>query len=517
MNTGTHAYDGEPFSLALDRTPLNLAQLDQAYGRPLHVSISDPAWERVRTARATLERKLAAGEVIYGVNTGFGKLCDKRMSAEQLEQLQENLLVSHAVGVGPPVPAPLVRWMLLLKIHSLLAGASGAQAACIACMAELLNHDVLPVVPTRGSLGASGDLAPLAHMVLPLLGRGKVWDGDRQLPAEDALRAKGIKPVRLGAKDGLALVNGTQMMQAYAAAIVVRAWRLARHADIITCMSLEAIEGSIRPFDQGLLGLRAHPGAVEVGENIRRLMADSEVVASHAGCGRVQDPYSFRCVPQVHGACRDALRHATDVALTEINAVTDNPVLVGDEVVSGGNFHGEPLALTLDYLAMALAEWANISERRVYLLLSGQFGLPPLLMEDTGLNSGFMIPQYTAAALVNECKVLASPACVDSIPTSLGQEDHVSMGAQSALKCWQILENAETVLAIEMLCSAQALDFRLPKKPGIGPRIALETLRKTIPHADRDRAFGEDIEAALGIFQRQEVTGAVDAITGALK
>ncbi|MFH1417714.1 MAG: histidine ammonia-lyase [Planctomycetota bacterium] len=509
--------NGDTQTLTLDGAPLTLRTLDTVYGCPLKPSITDAAWQRVVEGRRAIEQRLAEGDVVYGVNTGFGKLCDRRISKEQLEQLQQNLLISHAVGMGPPVPVELVRWMLLFKIHSLLAGVSGIQHDCLAFLVDMLNKDVIPVVPTRGSLGASGDLAPLAHTVLPMIGRGEVWVDGRRCDAAEALENAGIAPVRLGAKDGLALINGTQMMQAYAAAIVVRAARLAKHADVITAMSLEAIEGSIRPFDERLLALRPHPGAIEVGENIRRLMADSEVVASHADCGRVQDPYSFRCVPQVHGACRDALRHATGVTLTEVNSVTDNPVLLDGEIISGGNFHGEPLALALDYLAMALAEWANISERRLYLLLSGQYGLPPLLMQDTGLNSGFMIPQYTAAAMVNECKVLASPACVDSIPTSLGQEDHVSMGAQSALKCWQILENVESVLAIEMLCSAQALDFRLPKKPGIGPRVALETIRKTIPHAEADRMFGHDIETTLAILRRQEVTQAVEAATGMLK
>ncbi len=511
------APDAEPYAMTLGERSPSLEVLDDAYGRPLRVNIAEEAWHRVVASRQAVERLLAEGNVVYGVNTGFGKLCSKRISRDQLARLQENLLISHAVGVGPPIPSEVVRWMLLFKINALLAGVSGLQPACVSFLIELLNRDLLPVVPSRGSVGASGDLAPLAHLVLPMIGRGEVWVDGRRLPAAEALRTAGLQTVPLGAKDGLALINGTQMMLAYAAAIVVRAWRLARRADVIASMSLEAIEGSVRPFDERLVALRPHRGAVEVAENFRRLMADSEVVLSHAGCERVQDPYSLRCIPQVHGACRDALRHATDVTLVEVGSVTDNPVLIGDEMVSGGNFHGEPLALTMDYLAMALTEWANISERRVYLLLSGPYGLPPLLMKDTGLNSGFMIPQYTAAALVNESKVLSAPACVDSIPTSLGQEDHVSMGATSALKCWQVLENAETVLAIELMCAAQALDFRLPTKPGIGPRVALQTLRKHIPHAEADRPFGRDIETALDIFRRQEILSAVEAAVGPLK
>ena len=516
MTTGQNIPASEARPLTLGASGLSLADLDATYEHRLRVTIAEQAWERVRAGRQTIEQRLASGEVIYGVNTGFGKLCRKRISVAQLERLQENLILSHAVGVGPPVPPQIVRWMLLLKINALLTGKSGIQPECIQCLVEMLNCDMLPVVPSRGSLGASGDLAPLAHMVLPLIGRGEVWVGGNRRPADEAFRDCGISPVRLGAKDGLALINGTQLMLAYAAAIAVRARRLAKHADVIVSMSLEAYRGSIRPFDEALLALRPHPGAIEVGQNIRRLMTNSDILVSHANCDKVQDPYSLRCVPQVHGACRDALRHATETMLIELNSVTDNPVVLGDDMVSGGNFHGEPLALTLDYLSMALTEWANISERRVFLLLSGPDGLPTLLMKDTGLNSGFMIPQYTAAALLNECKVLSTPACVDSIPTSLGQEDHVSMGAQCALKCWQILGNVETVLAVEIMCAAQALDYRLPTKPGIGPRIALETLRKTIPHAEEDRLFGRDIETALAVLRDQELLRAVEAAVGML-
>jgi histidine ammonia-lyase len=426
------------------------------------------------------------------------------------------LIVSPAVGVGPPIPPEIVRLMMFFKIVALAAGASGVQPEVIECLAAMLNADCLPFVPTRGSLGASGDLAPLAHMVLPMIGKGNVFIDGITRPAAEALRVCGIKTVRLKAKDGLALVNGTQMMLAYAAAICVRAWRLAKHADLLATMSLEALRGSLRPFDERLIALRPHPGAIEVGQNVRRLMADSEILASHTNCDKVQDPYSLRCVPQVHGACRDALRHATQTVLLELHSVTDNPILVDGEVISGGNFHGEPLAFALDYLAIALTEWASISERRTYLLTTGHDGLPTLLMQNTGVNSGFMMPQYTAAALVSECKVLSHPASVDTIPSSLGQEDHVSMGATSALKCWQIIENAETVLAIELFCAGQALDYRLPTKPGIGPRIALETLRKSIPHAESDRAFGEDIHTALALLRGQDLLNAVQAKLGGL-
>jgi len=496
---------------------MSLKVLDAAYGQALQVAVSDEAWHRVRSSREAINSHLASGEAIYGVNTGFGKLCNKRIADEQLSRLQENLILSHAVGVGEPAPRQIVQWMLLFKINGLLAGASGIQEACVQCLVAMLNHDILPSIPTRGSLGASGDLAPLAHMVLPLIGRSEVWLGDERVPSKQAFELHGLKPVDLGAKDGLALINGTQFMLAYAAAIAVRSIRLAKHADIIASMSLEAIRGSLAPFHEGLIALRPHPGAEEVAENVRHLMAESEILKSHENCDKVQDPYSLRCVPQVHGACRDILRNACRTFEIELNSVTDNPVVFGEEIISGGNFHGEPLALSLDSLCMALTEWANISERRLYLLLSGPDGLPTLLMQDTGLNSGFMIPQYTAAALVNECKVLSTPASVDSIPSCLGQEDHVSMGATSALKCWQVLENVETALAIEMMCAAQALDYRLPIKPGIGPRVALNTLRRHIPHAEEDRLFEQDIRASISILRSGEILEAVESEIGPLK
>lgn len=507
----------EPYQLKLDSRPITLDQLDAAFGRPLKITVADELWDRVRASRALILRRLEEGKPIYGVNTGFGKLCNKRIPPDQVAKLQENLIVSHAVGVGPPIPQELVRFMMLLKIKALTAGASGVQPEVIQCLIDMLAADVLPVIPTRGSLGASGDLAPLAHMTLPMIGRGQVWCEGEVHPADTFMAQRKVRTVKLGAKEGLALINGTQMMLAYAAALCIRAHRLARHADIAATMSLEALRGSIRPFDQGLLALRPHPGALEVGENVRRMMADSEILISHANCDKVQDPYSLRCVPQVHGACRDALRHATDTVLREAASVTDNPIIVDDEIISGGNFHGEPLAMVLDYLAMSLTEFASISERRTFLLTTGSDGLPTFLMKETGLNSGFMMPQYTAAALVNECKTLSMPACVDSIPSSLGQEDHVSMGATSALKCWQIIDNAETVIAIELFNAAQALDFRHPTQPGVGPRAAQQVVRKFISHAEADRAFGDDIQAALAILRGGGILKAVEKAAGSLK
>jgi histidine ammonia-lyase len=498
-----------PALLRLGDNLLTISDLDKCLGRALQVSVEPEALERVARGRAWVEGLLQSGQAIYGINTGFGSLKNKRISPDQLEQLQENLIISHAVGVGPAAPPEIVRWMMLFKMHMLLQGHSGVRPDVIRVMQTCLNADMLPVVPTRGSLGASGDLAPLAHLVLPLTGRGEMTvpgagenDGRRQTrAAAELLAALGLEPLRLAAKEGLALINGTQFMSSYAANIAVRAVRLAGLADLIGCMSLEGFRGSIRPMDRRLHELRPHPGAQTVAGNVRRLMAGSEILSSHEDCDRVQDPYSLRCIPQVHGAFRDALTHFTDVVTREINSVTDNPVVFEDDAISGGNFHGAPLALVLDYLAIALTDLGSISERRTYQLLSGEDQLPKLLMRDTGLNSGFMLPQYTAAALVNECKVLSAPAAVDSIPTSLGQEDHVSMGATSAFKCFEVIDRVEHVLAIELICAAQAIDFRAPLQPGVGPRAAHALVRQVIPHAERDRLFGHDIAAAVRLIR----------------
>lgn len=506
-----------PARLTLGAAPLTLEPLGPLLGRPLAVTIAPDARTRAARARGWIEALIQRGDAVYGVNTGFGHLKNRRIAPDELDQLQENLLVSHAVGVGPPAPPEIVRWMLLLKTHMLLQGHSGVRPELIDRLAAWLNADLLPVVPSRGSLGASGDLAPLAHLFLPLLGRGEMTipagagGARRTIPAAQAQAAHGLAPLRLGPKEGLALINGTQFMAAYAANIGVRAQRLLDLADLICCMSLEGLRGTDRHADERLQAVRPHPGALRTAANIRRHMRESAIRASHADCDRVQDPYSLRCAPQVHGAVRDALTHFCAVLERELNSVTDNPILFGPDAgagpadaISGGHFHGEPLALILDYLAIALTDLGNIAERRVYLLLSGVDGLPLLLMRDTGLNSGFMLPQYTAAALLNECKVLATPATIDSIPTSLGQEDHVSMGATAALKCYEILDRVETVLAIELMCAAQALDYRAPLLPGVGPRAAHAVVRRHIAHAEQDRQFGEDIRTALRLLRDDE-------------
>lgn len=463
-------------------------------------------------ARHVVETALLDGNAYYGINTGFGGLAQKRIAADSLAQLQRNLIVSHAVGVGPLVPKPISRLMLQLKIHALGRGFSGVSQATFERLLAFAKHDLIPAVPSRGSLGASGDLAPLAHMALPLLGQGVFWnaEGTATVPASEVLHIHGWEALTLQAKDGLALINGTQMMSAYGAYILEKALHVVQLADIVAAMSLEALQGSIRPFDARIQAIRPHHGQAIVAANIRYLLTDSEILESHRHCGKVQDPYCLRCVPQVHGASRDALAYANSVIETELNAVTDNPlVFENGDILSGGNFHGQPLALALDFAAMALAELASIAERRIYLLLAGHDGLPRLLMRHTGLNSGFMMPQYTAAALVSENKVLCHPACVDSIPSSLGQEDHVSMGSVSALKLLEVFHNVEQVLAIELLTAAQALDYRYPLQPGRGVAITHRLVRKQVPHREADASFQEDLQACLQFVQDTTLQDAI--------
>jgi len=454
----------------------------------------------------------------YGINTGFGPLCNVKIDASDVEKLQENLIVSHAMGVGAPLAPTLVRLIMATKINALSRGHSGVSPELLDLLVAMLNADVLPVIPEQGSVGASGDLAPLAHLGLAIIGQGNVMHHGASIKAADALLSIARQPHRMRPKEALALINGTQFMAAHGVLAMHLARRLAKTADIVAALSLEALRGSIRPFDERLGRVRAHPGHLATASNIRRLAASSEVLGSHRGATRVQDPYSLRCVPQVHGACRDALVHASEVIEREINSVTDNPVLFEpDDAISGGNFHGEPLALVLDYAALAIAELASISERRTYLLLEGRDGLPKLLLRETGLNSGFMIPQYTAAALVSENKVLAHPASVDSIPTSLGQEDHVSMGSISATKLLRVLRNAENVLAIEAMCASQALDFRAPARPGRGTETAHAVIRQAVPHATEDRLFNRDLVAIAELVRTGQIVASIESDLGALE
>jgi histidine ammonia-lyase len=473
----------------------------------------------VDQSRQIVVEALQDGKPHYGINTGFGILANTRINPEQLSELQQNILLSHACGVGQPVPPDITRLMLQLKIHALGLGQSGISRSTFRQLLDFEHHGLIPWVPSRGSVGASGDLAPLAHLCLPLIGRGELWTEDLtgKRDVRQALHQVGLEPIALKAKDGLALINGTQLMAAYGAFVLERALKLRCQADVLAAMSLEALQGSAVPFDERIHAIRPHPGQIRVAENIRSLLKGSEILDSHRDCGKVQDPYCLRCVPQVHGASRDALDYAIGVVETELNSVTDNPlVFANGDILSGGNFHGQPLALALDFAAIALAELASISERRTYLLLEGHDGLPRLLMQDTGVNSGFMIPQYTAAALVSENKVLCHPASVDSIPTSLGQEDHVSMGSISALKLLQVMSNVEHVLAVELLTSAQALDFRLPLKPGSAVFAAHQYLRKRIPHAHRDYEVRNDLELCARILREGTLVEPVEQVIGPL-
>src|SRR4051812_18565520 len=454
-------------------------------------------------------------EHTYGVNTGFGRFVSRSIPEELTEELQLRLLRSHACGVGEPYPAEIVRAAMLLRANALAKGFSGARVETVELLVECLNRGVLPYVPSRGSVGASGDLAPLAHLALPLIGEGEAWFDERRLPGAEALAAAGLQPTDLRAKEGLSLVNGTQFMAAFGALGLTRARRLAKTADIACALSLEALQGSRTSFLPQIHALRPLRGQAASAANVLRLLEGSAIIESHRWCDKVQDAYSLRCAPQVHGASRDLLDYVDYVVSTELNSATDNPLVLIEEelLVSNGNFHGQPLAFALDALAMAVSELASISERRVERLVNPNLsdGLPAFLTVDGGLNSGFMIPQYVAAALVSENKVLAHPASVDSIPTSAGQEDHVSMGNAAGLKAWQVLANAERVLAIELLAGCQAVEFLAPLAPGDGVAAARSFVRGLSPRLRDDRPLTRDIEAVADAIRDGSLQEAVEA------
>jgi histidine ammonia-lyase len=475
----------------------------------------------MRTARAVVERAAhGTREHTYGVNTGFGRFVSKSIPEELTEELQLRLLRSHACGVGDPYPPEIVRAAMLLRANALGKGCSGAAIDTVELLIECLNRGVLPHVPARGSVGASGDLAPLAHLALPLVGEGEASFEGRRMPSSEALAAVGLAPVRLGAKEGLSLINGTQFMAAFGALGIMRARRLTKAADIGCALSLEGLQGSRTSFLPAIHALRPLRGQGDAAANVLRLLEGSAINESHRWCDQVQDAYSLRCAPQVHGASRDLLDYVHATISVELNAATDNPlVLVEDDLlVSNGNFHGQPVAFALDALAMAVAELANISERRIERLVNPSLsgGLPAFLTADGGLNSGFMIPQYVAASLVSENKVLAHPASVDSIPTSAGQEDHVSMGNASGLKAWQVLANAERTLAIELLAGAQAVEFLAPLEPGAGVVAARVFVRSLSPRLEDDRPLAGDIEVVAGAIRDGSLVAAVEAEIGEL-
>ncbi len=498
---------GKPFYFGDDRLTAGTA-MKIANGQ-LPVGISPKGKKRIADSSARVEEIVQNDTTVYGVNTGFGPLCDSRISASDTRLLQTNILKSHSVGMGENIPRTIARLMLVLKLQALCMGFSGIRIETIERILWFLQNDLTPLVPSQGSVGASGDLAPLAHLFLPLIGLGMVEVGGKQISASRALTDAKLEPLELGPKEGLALINGTQFILAWGVYGLAKMQNLLDCADIIGAMSLEAMLGSVRPFLSELHGLRPFPGNQAVARRITTLLEGSEILQHHKDCGRVQDPYSLRCMPQVHGASRTAWAHLKEILEIELNSVTDNPIILEDgSAVSGGNFHGQPLALPIDYALIAASELGNISDRRTYLLLDGSArDLPKLLMSDTGINSGFMIPQYTSAALTSENKNLCFPASADSIPTSLGQEDHVSMGSISGRKLVQVLENLEKILAVELICAAQAFDFRRPLKSGPILEDCHHLVRRHIDHADEDRIFAEDLSVAQRLIADGDLAG----------
>lgn len=470
------------------------------------IELSDESKRRILKCRKYLDDKMEAHDgPIYGINTGFGSLCDVSISKEELSTLQSNLVKSHACGIGDEVPSEIVKLMILLKIQSLSYGHSGVQLETVQRLVDLFNHDIIPIVYQLGSLGASGDLSPLAHMSLPLLGLGEVYYKGEKRQTEDLYKDLNWKPIVLKSKEGLALLNGTQFMSAYGVFGLIKTFRLSQLADIISALSLEAFDGRIEPFNDLVHQIRFHKGQIKTAERIRMLLDDSEIINREKA--HVQDPYSFRCIPQVHGASKDSINYVAYVFSCEINAVTDNPTIFPDDdlIISGGNFHGQPLALALDNLAIAVAELGSISERRTYQLLSGKRGLPPFLVAKPGLNSGFMIPQYTAASIVSQNKQLCTPSSVDSIESSQGQEDHVSMGANGATKAYRVILNLERILAIELFNAAQALEFRRPAKSSTYIENFVAGYRKYVDFIENDKIMSTEIKASIEYLRAFEL------------
>jgi histidine ammonia-lyase len=477
--------------------------------------LSEKTLAKIRKSQQYVSDIVSDNKTVYGINTGFGVLANTHISAEDTRILQHKILQSHSVGVGKPISPFLSKIMMITKVHSLAQGYSGVQVETLERICWFIDQDICPVVPEKGSVGASGDLAPLAHLFLPLIGLGEVWIKGKIFASADILAERGLTPLRLGPKEGLALINGTQFILAYAVANLQRMHFCLESADLIGAMSLEALTGTKSPFDERLHTLRPFKGNQLVAQRLRKLLDGSEIMQSHVDCGRVQDPYSLRCMPQVHGASRNAWLHLKELTNIELNSVTDNPLIFSaDDTISGGNFHGQPLAIPLDYATIAASKAGNISDRRCYLLLEGKWGLPLLLMNDVGLNSGFMIPQYTTAALVTENKTLCFPASADSIPTSLGQEDHVSMGSISGRKLEMVLENLEYILAIELLTACQAIEFRRPLKSSSILEHAHDFVRQQVKFANEDRIFADDIRIIKSMIESFSFIRAADAYAG---
>jgi histidine ammonia-lyase len=491
----------------IDGNRLTLEEFEDVVFNGTPVTLSPGARRNMLASREVVERIAVSDIPAYGINTGFGKLSDRRIDHSQIKTLQMNLIRSHACGVGSPFSQEETRGMMLCRANALAKGFSGVRPELVVFLLTLLNRKIHPVIPSQGSVGASGDLAPLAHLCLVLIGEGEVWDGRGRVSGKAALRKAGLKPFLPGAKEGLALLNGTQAMLSVGSLSLLEAEALLDTADVASALSLDALKGTPRAFDERYQQTRPFPGQLKTAANLRKLLAGSEIRVSHIGCPRVQDAYSLRCIPQVHGAIRDTLDLARRTFSIELNAATDNPLVFAEEgeIISGGNFHGQPLALIMDYMAIALTELSSISERRIERLINPEYGdLPPFLTHDPGLNSGFMMLQVTAAALTSECKVLAHPASVDSIPTSGNREDHVSMGMGAALKLKQVLGNLRKILAIELLCASQGIDFLHPLQPGLGGKIAYRLVRSVSPALQGDRSLALDIALLEEMIVRHE-------------
>jgi histidine ammonia-lyase len=503
----------------LDMEGMTIEALVAVARQGAEARLSAAAEARIAAGRALVDRWVREERRIYGVTTGFGALSDVAISGKDTRRLQENILMSHAAGVGRPLDAETVRAVMTLRVKDFACGHSGIRLETAQQLLELLNRGVVPVIPEKGSVGASGDLAPLAHLALVLLGKGEAFYNGRKMSGAEALNGSGLSPIRLESAEGLALVNGTQVMTAIGALSVHDARQLSRLTDIAAAMTLEVLMGSRTEFNPKIHQVRPHPGQIAAAANMERITRASDIISSHSDCSRVQDAYTLRCSPQVHGATKDAIAYCRRVVETELNASTGNPLIFAEseEFLLGGNFHGQPVALAMDFLGIAVAELANISERRIERLVNPMLsGLPAFLVSDGGLNSGFMIAQYTAAALVSENKVLAHPASVDSIPTSANKEDHVSMGTIAARKGREIVANTENVIGIELLCAAQALDLFTNLKPGEGTLAAYQAIREAIPHLDTDRFLAADIAAMRELMRSGAILGAVEARVGEL-
>jgi histidine ammonia-lyase len=504
----------------IDGRNLTVENSIEAGRRKVKLRLSRESAEKVKSARKLVDKWIKNNEIVYGITTGFGEFKDVRIGQKDTEKLQINLLLSHSAGVGSQIPSDIVKLMLLFRINSLAKGHSGVRLKLLQHLIKIYNNDIIPVIPSQGSVGSSGDLSPLSHLSLVLIGKGKCYYKGNIIKSDKALRLAGLKPIRLSAKEGLALTNGTQMMSAYLSKSLNESIYLSKVSDVAAGFSLEALKGTDKAYSDKLQKVRPHPGQIVTARNLRKLLRRSEIMKSHIDCDKVQDAYSTRCVPQVHGAVKDTINFVKRVLETEINSATDNPLIFPEtgEHIEGGNFHGEPLALAADYLAIAVSELGNISERRTYRLTDGTLsGLPRFLIKNGGINSGLMISQYTAASLASENKVLCHPASVDSIPTSASQEDHNSMGSISARKCYEVINNVKKIIAIEFLCASQALEFLKPLNPGIGIKKGYDIIRKQIKPIENDVIISDKIEKIYKIIFESDILKEIEKAAGKLE